>query len=114
MKAIINTVDGMKEVELSASYKYKGVDVFLTIEYPYAIASEWSTGCRITSEDMLEDRGDNDYISIIALKANAVLDIAIANGRMFKAIEKMVKEHGIANEGEMPLIGDVVIAEVSK
>lgn len=112
MKANINTTFGKREVAIEASYKYKGMDIFLTIEGSYTVASEWKTGCRITSVDVLGNR--KAKISSIVEKTNAVLDIAEARGSIAHSIEKMVEKHGVANEGEMPLIGDVVIAEVSK
>ena len=106
MKAKISTKTGTTEIYVSASYQYKGIDVFLVLTGFNAYASEWSTGCRITMcefDDVIED--DNEAILAITEKTNTVLDRAAESGELLPTIENMIKEIGIVNQGPMPIIG---------
>ena len=109
MKANISTDTGIRSVNVSASYQYKGVDIFLILTGFEATASEWRTGFRIACHEfqMSTIVPDDEAILIIVNKANAVMDRAIERGKLIPVIDKAILEHGIINEGKMQLLGNV-------
>lgn len=109
MTANINTDQGVKEVEVVASYKYRGVDIFIRIGVSDigeldATASEWRTGFRITGLDFAGIPEDKEVVKQITEKANEKIDHAIEKGVLESAIEKAKSWRGIINQGEMPQV----------
>lgn len=110
MEANIDTIDGIKKMEVLKTFTYQGVDIFIHAEkFDGGVAykaSEWKTGRAIDEIDIYAGDKEENPTEAIEAEAKCIIDRRITMGypSINSLIEKNLKCHkGPINRGAMPI-----------